>query len=86
MDGRDGRIRPPRHGLRDGRGDDGHGLPGLEMDEATTAGAMGRVPTPADTLALRGAALAVSALIDADLKIDDVVGAAAASAADAAGG
>ena len=70
-DGRDGRIHPPRDGLRDGQGDDGHSLPVLVMDEVTTAGAMGHVLTPADTVALRGAALAVSALLDANLEMDD---------------
>ena len=49
------------------------------MDEATTAGAMGCVPTPSDALALRGAASAVSALLDAGLKMDDGAGAAAAA-------
>ena len=43
----------------------GRGLLGLEMDEATTAGAMGRVPTPAYALSLRGA---VSVLLDAGLE------------------
>ena len=51
------------------------------MEEATTAGAMGRNPTSADTLALRGTASAVSALLYAGLEMDDGVGAAAATAA-----
>ena len=38
------------------------------MDEATTAGAMGRVPIPADALALRGAA---PDLLDAGLEMDE---------------
>ena len=46
------------------------------MDEATTADAMGRVPTLADTLALRGAASAVSALLDAGLEMDEATTAA----------
>ena len=44
------------------------------MDEATTAGAMGRVPTPADALALRGAA---PDLLDAGLEMDEATLAAA---------
>ena len=55
------------------------------MDEATTVGAMGRVSTPADTLALRGTALAVSALLNAGLEIEDGAGDAAAAAADKGG-
>ena len=47
------------------------------MDKATTAGAMGRGPTLADTLALRGAASAVSALLDAGLEMDEATTAAA---------
>ena len=43
------------------------------MDEALTAGAMGRVPTPADSLSLRGAA---SALFDAGLEMDEATTAA----------
>ena len=46
------------------------------MDEATTAGAMGRVPNPTNTLTLRGAALAVSALLDAGLVTDEATTAA----------
>ena len=40
------------------------------MDEAMPANAMGRVPTLADTLLLRGAASAVSALLDVGLEMD----------------
>ena len=36
------------------------------------AGAMGRVLTPADALALRGAASSVSTLLDAGLEMDEV--------------
>ena len=43
------------------------------MDEATTAGAMGRVPTPVDTLALRGAA---PDLLAAGLEMDEATTAA----------
>ena len=39
------------------------------MDEATTASAMGRVPTPTYTLALRGAA---STLLDVGLEMYEV--------------
>ena len=46
------------------------------MDEATTAGAMERFPTLAGTLALRKAASAVSALLDAGLKMDEATTAA----------
>ena len=48
------------------------------MDEATTAGAIGRVPTPADVLALRWAA---SALLYADLEMDEATTAVAQKAA-----
>ena len=75
-DERDGHVRPPRHGPRDGRGDNAHGLPRPEIDEATTVGAMGRVPSPADALALRWAASAVSAFLDAGLEMDDATTAA----------
>ena len=44
------------------------------MDEASTAGAMGRVPTPADSLSLRGAA---SGLFYAGLEMDEATTAAA---------
>ena len=44
------------------------------MDKASTAGAMGRVPTPADSLSLRGAA---SVLFDAGIKMDEATTAAA---------
>ena len=47
------------------------------MDEATTAGAMGCVPSPADALALRGAASTVSALLDMGLEMDEATTAAA---------
>ena len=47
------------------------------MDEATTAGAMGCVPTPAKALALHGAASAVSALLNAGLEMDEATTAAA---------
>ena len=47
------------------------------MDEATTTGAMGCVLTPADILPLRGAASAVSALLDAGLVMGEVTTAAA---------
>ena len=57
--------------------DDGCGLPGLEMDEASTAGAMRRVPTPADVLALSWAVSAVSAPLDAGLEMDKATKAAA---------
>ena len=49
------------------------------MEGATTASAMGRNPTSADTLALRGTASAVSAHLDAGLEMDDGAGAAAAA-------
>ena len=38
------------------------------MEKSTEAGAMGRVPTPADALALHGAA---SPLLDAGLEMDE---------------
>ena len=47
------------------------------MDEATTAGAMRRVPTPADVLALSWAVSAVSAPLDAGLEMDKATKAAA---------
>ena len=49
---------------------------GLEMDEATTAGAMRRVPPLADTLALRVVASAVSAFLNAGLEMDEATTAA----------
>ena len=55
------------------------------MGEATTAGAMGCVPSPVDALVLRGAASAVSALLDVGLEMDDGSGDAAAAAADEGG-
>ena len=56
------------------RGDDDHRIPGLEMDKATTAGAMGRVPIPVDALALLGA---VSDLLVMGLEVDEATTAAA---------
>ena len=43
------------------------------MDEVSTAGAMGHVPTPAESLPLRGAA---SALLDAGIEMDEATTAA----------
>ena len=47
------------------------------MDKATTADSMGRGPTLADTLALRGAASDVSLLLHAGLEMDEATTAAA---------
>ena len=44
------------------------------MDEASIAGAMGRVPTPPASISLRGAA---SVLLDAGVKMDEATTAAA---------
>ena len=68
-----GRVHPSRRGHQDGRGNDSRALPGLEMDESTAAGAMGRVPIPADALALHRAA---SPLLDAGLEMDEATTAA----------
>ena len=44
------------------------------MDEASTAGAMGRVPAPADSLSLRGA---TPDLLDTGFEMDEATTAAA---------
>ena len=64
-----GRVHPSRRGHQDGRGNDSRALPGLEMDEAMTASALRRVPTPTYTLALCGAA---STFLDAGLEMEAV--------------